>query len=57
MQDMARRSKVVFDDQGATKRVDGEVDVSDSELIKITVDDGRIIYVNKKKILFIKELP
>jgi hypothetical protein len=51
------RSKVVFDDQGCTKRLDGEVEVSDSELVKITVDDGRVLWVNKNKILFIKELP
>jgi hypothetical protein len=51
------RSKVVFKDEEITKRVDGEVDFSDSDLVKITVDDGRVLYVNKKTILFIKELP
>ena len=50
------RCKVVFNDNG-DKRVDGEVDVSDSELVKITVDDGRVLYVHKSKIIFIKELP
>jgi hypothetical protein len=56
MQGMAR-SKVLFNDEGCTKRIDGEVDVTDSNLVKITVDDGRILYVNKSNILFIKELP
>lgn len=51
------KSKVIFDDQGTTKRVDGEVDISDNDLVKIIADDGRLLYVNKKAILFIKELP
>jgi len=51
------RSKVVYNDQGVTKRFDGEIDLSDPNLVKIIVDDGRTIYVNKANILFIKELP
>lgn len=51
------RSKVLFNDEGTTKRLDGEVDVNDSELVKVTVDDGRVLYVHKSKIIFIKELP
>jgi hypothetical protein len=50
-------SKVIFEDQGCTKRVDDIVDMSDPNLVKITVDDGRVLFVNKSKILFIKELP
>jgi len=50
------RCKVIFNDNG-DKRIDGEVDVNaDSELIKILTDDGKVIYVSKAKITFIKEL-
>ena len=50
--------KVVFVDSGSTKRIDAAaVDVSDSDLVRITTDDGRTLFVNKSKIVFIKELP
>lgn len=50
------RYKIVFNDNG-DKRVDGDCDFSDPNLLKITVDDGRVLYVNKAKIIFIRELP
>ena len=49
------RCKVIFNDNG-DKRVDGEVDLSDPYLVKVTVDDGRTLLIAKSKIIFIKEL-
>ena len=49
------RCKVVFNDNG-DKRVDGETDVSDPNLVKVLCDDGRTVYIAKSKIIFIREL-
>jgi hypothetical protein len=49
--------KVVFVDSGSSKRIEAlKVDVSDSDLVKITTEDNRTLFVNKNKIVFIKEL-
>lgn len=48
--------KVVFHDQHREKVVIGTVDSTDTDLLKITCRDGITIYVNKKNIVFMREL-
>lgn len=50
------RSKIVFKDDDRHKVLFGVVDLSDPNLVKITVDDGQVFYINKSAIIFIKEL-
>lgn len=48
--------KVVFHDDNREKVVWGIVDSTDADLLKITCRDGKNIYVNKKNIVYMREL-
>jgi len=48
--------KVVFKDDNTTKRIDGHIDTSDPNLVKVQTDDGQTVFINKRQIIFIKEI-
>ena len=48
--------KIVFLDGDQEKIIYGYIDISDSELIRIKSDQGNTVFVNKKNVVFLKEL-
>lgn len=52
-----RRYKIVFDDNGNTKTVFGDIDPDTPDvLLKVFSDNGNLIYINKQDIIFMREL-
>lgn len=49
------RYKVVFKDREIDKCIFGKITIED-ELIKVDSDNGNIVYINKKCIVFMKEI-
>lgn len=48
--------KVVFRDGEREKVIIGQTDFLDPDLLKIVCKDGKTIYVNKNKIIWMREL-
>lgn len=48
--------KVVFRDDYREKVAVGTVDFTDPDLVKVTCRDGVTIYINKRNIVFMREL-